>query len=76
LCALVNAFPKGSRVQGTDSRGEQRTGIALGVDHGVVSNPHHANYGRTYTGVWWLDANGERAMGGRERPFTDELTVI
>lgn len=71
------AWPKGTRVRGLDSAGVLRTGTVNGVDVGMVVEPGHDNYGRTFVGVNW-DAP-ERPESGhiiRNRPFTDTLTRI
>jgi hypothetical protein len=76
LARVNKAWPAGTRVQGVDSHGVPRTGVCLGVDTHYVTDPGHPNYRRSYTGVWWLNESGGRLMGGRSRPFTDELVRI
>lgn len=70
-------WPKGTRVSGLDSRGIARTGTVNGVDIGMVVEPGHDNYGRTFVGVNW-DAPERPELGHivRNRPFTDALTRI
>ena len=70
-------WPKGTRVSGLDSRGIERTGTVNGVDVGMVTEPGHDNYGRTFVGVNW-DAPDRPELGHivRNRPFTDSLTRI
>lgn len=70
-------WPKGTRVSGLDSQGIARTGTVNGVDVGMVVEPGHDNYGRTFVGVNW-DAPERPELGHivRNRPFTDSLTRV
>lgn len=69
-------WPKGTRVQGLDSRGVARTGTVNGVDVGMVVEPGHDNYGRTFVGVNWDEIPGDMGTNRRGRPFTDTLDRI
>lgn len=66
-------LPKGQRVQGVDSYGVTCMGTVNGVAWGAVTDPSHANYGRTWVDVEWDEMPHNRGTGRRSRPFTDEL---
>lgn len=66
-------WPKGTRVQGVDSYGVTCMGTVNGVSWGVVTDPDHANYGRTWVDVTWDEYPHNRGTGRRNRPFTSDL---
>lgn len=66
-------WPKGTRVQGVDSYGVTCMGTVNGVSWGVVTNPDHKNYGRTWVDVTWDEYPHNRGTGRRNRPFTSDL---
>lgn len=66
-------WPKGTRVQGVDSYGVTCTGTVNGVSWGVVTDPDHKNYGRTWVDVTWDEYPHNKATGRRNRPFTSDL---
>lgn len=66
-------WPKGTRVQGVDSYGVTCMGTVNGVSWGVVTDPDHKNYGRTWVDVTWDEYPHNKATGRRNRPFTSDL---
>ena len=69
----VHYYPKGQRVQGVDNYGVTCMGTVNGVSWGAVTDPSHANYGRTWADVDWDEMDHNRGTGRRSRPFTSDL---
>lgn len=70
---VAHYYPKGQRVQGVDNYGVTCMGTVNGVAWGAVTDPSHANYGRTWADVDWDEMPHNRGTGRRSRPFVSDL---
>lgn len=70
---VAQDYPKGQRVQGVDNYGVTCMGTVNGVAWGAISDPSHANYGRTWADVDWDEMPHNRGTGRRSRPFVSDL---